>query len=100
MSRKDYERTAAIIAAQNMKNRDRHTMAKQFAAMFQEDNPRFDEHRFMEAAGVRYCILRMYADDRPTRTMRRSVTLGEAQAHCRRDDTRGDGWFDGYDVAA
>lgn len=24
------------------------------------------------------------------------LTLEEAQEHCQRDDTRGDGWFDGY----
>lgn len=23
-------------------------------------------------------------------------TLEEAQAHCQREDTHGDGWFDGY----
>lgn len=25
------------------------------------------------------------------------LTLEEAQEHCSRDDTRGDGWFDGYE---
>ena len=31
------------------------------------------------------------------RTIRSNVTLSEAQAHCRRDDTKGKDWFDGYD---
>ena len=26
------------------------------------------------------------------------LTLEEAQAHCQREDTSGDGWFDGYDL--
>lgn len=26
----------------------------------------------------------------------RGLTLEQAQAHCNRDDTHGDGWFDGY----
>lgn len=29
-------------------------------------------------------------------TMRTGLTLEEAQAHCQREDTHGDGWFDGY----
>lgn len=31
------------------------------------------------------------------RTIRSNVTEAEAQAHCHRKDTKGDGWFDGYD---
>lgn len=26
----------------------------------------------------------------------RGLTLEQAQAHCQRDDTHGEGWFDGY----
>lgn len=29
-------------------------------------------------------------------TIATGLTLEEAQEHCQRDDTRGDGWFDGY----
>lgn len=31
-------------------------------------------------------------------TIKRGLTLAEAREHCNRDDTKGDGWFDGYDV--
>lgn len=44
-----------------------------------------------------YRIIRFYRDGKRSRTIRGNVTLTEAQEHCRRDDTRGEGWFDGYD---
>jgi hypothetical protein len=44
-----------------------------------------------------YRIIRFRQHGRP-RTMRQRLTLEEAQAHCRRDDTHGPGWFDGYDT--
>jgi hypothetical protein len=31
------------------------------------------------------------------RTLKKGLTLEEAQEHCRREDTSGDGWFDGYE---
>jgi hypothetical protein len=47
---------------------------------------------------VTYKIVRFYRDDnRRTRAIKTGLTLKEAQAHCQRPDTRGDGWFDGYD---
>jgi|AACY02.14.fsa_nt_gi hypothetical protein len=48
-----------------------------------------------------YKIIRMRAVTglRPGRTMKRGLTLEEAQAHCRREDTRKPGvWFDAYTV--
>ncbi len=43
-----------------------------------------------------YKIVRYRRDGGRNRTIRKSVTLTEAQAHCKRPDTRGEGWFDGY----
>lgn len=43
-----------------------------------------------------YEIIRFYQDDRPDEIQRAGMTLFEAQAHCQRPDTKGDGWFDGY----
>jgi hypothetical protein len=30
-------------------------------------------------------------------TIKTGLTLEEAQEHCRREDTHGEGWFDGYE---
>lgn len=42
-----------------------------------------------------YKIVRFFRDEGPE-DRQRGLSLDEAQAHCRRDDTHGDGWFDGY----
>ena len=31
------------------------------------------------------------------RVIKRGLTLEQAQEHCRRESTRGDNWFDGYE---
>lgn len=53
-----------------------------------------------EPAEKLYKVIRFCQDenDPAHRTvLRQGLTLAEAQEHCRRDDTHGDGWFDGYD---
>ena len=47
-----------------------------------------------------YMIKRFYREERPYDVIATGLTLEEAQAHCTRDDTHGDGWFDGYDEEA
>jgi len=44
-----------------------------------------------------YMIIR-FRFDRPSRIIKRGLSLAEAQAHCRREDTHGEGWFDGYEA--
>jgi len=43
-----------------------------------------------------YKIVRFRFND-ASRIVKRGLTLEEAQAHCSREDTRGDSWFDGYE---
>ena len=43
-----------------------------------------------------YSIVRHYRDTTDTDLIDTGLTLLEAQEHCRREDTHGDGWFDGY----
>ena len=45
-----------------------------------------------------YKIVRFYRDfNRKSKIIKTSLTLEEAQEHCQREDTHGDGWFDGYE---
>ena len=44
-----------------------------------------------------YKILRFHFDD-DTEVIQTGLTLEEAQKWCKREDTHGPGWFDGYEV--
>lgn len=48
-------------------------------------------------ADTLYKIVRFKFDE-PNEVVRTGLTREEAEAHCSREDTRGDGWFDGFDV--
>ena len=41
-----------------------------------------------------YKIIRFRFEGK-NRTIKKGLTLEEAQEHCQRDDTKGAGWFDG-----
>lgn len=43
-----------------------------------------------------YKIIRSYREDKPSKEIKKNLTLKEAQEHCSREDTHGEGWFDGY----
>lgn len=48
---------------------------------------------------MKYYIVRIYSPDqnKPSKIIKRGLTLKEAQEWCRRDDTHKAGkWFDGY----
>jgi hypothetical protein len=48
---------------------------------------------------LKYKIVRMFQEDgKPSITIKRGLTLAQARAHCSRKDTKGVGWFDGYDL--
>ena len=56
----------------------------------------------IESAGLleepSYKVIRFYKDySRDSKVILTGLTLEEAQAHCRRTDTRNDEWFDGYE---
>ena len=46
-----------------------------------------------------YSIIRYHQNGENAR-LYTGLTLKEAQEHCQRPDTRGDGWFDGYQEEA
>ncbi len=52
----------------------------------------------MNVSSPTYKIIRRHFDEStPETVVATGLTLDEVQDHCRRDDTHGDGWFDGYE---
>ena len=43
-----------------------------------------------------YKIIRFFQDERESQTIKKGLTLEQAQKHCQDPKTSGNGWFDGY----
>jgi hypothetical protein len=51
-----------------------------------------------DAEDKTYSIIRFFRDsDEESYIVLDGLTLEEVQAHCQREDTHGEGWFDGYE---
>lgn len=46
----------------------------------------------------KYQIVRFFRDGGAREIKETGLSLQEAQAHCNSPESRGDGWFDGYEV--
>jgi len=68
--------------------------------MCNNSEEKFEEKSYTPTSDIpRYKIVRMYRDgNKKARVIKRGLFLWEAQAWCKRDDTKGEGWFDGYDL--
>lgn len=60
-----------------------------------EEIKAFDSHGQEADENQRYNIVRFHFGG-TKEIIETDVSLEEAQAHCNRDDTSGEGWFDGY----
>jgi len=54
------------------------------------------KHKKKKNSMKTYKIIKFTFNGSP-RLITRGLTLEEAQAHCSRDDTHGEGWFHGYE---
>ena len=45
---------------------------------------------------MKYKIIRFFQDERESQTIKKGLTLEEAQEHCNDTKTEGIDWFDGY----
>jgi hypothetical protein len=55
----------------------------------------FDQPIVPEPDDITYTIVRFKFNE-GHEMIKEGVTLEEAQEHCERDDSRGEGWFDGW----
>ena len=92
MTRKDFELLAEFAVAELEAQQ-----ARELSKLLVKHYPNFNESKWCEAADVTFHIIRTYDSDRPSERIESGMTLKEAQTHCRRVDTHGEGWFDGYD---
>ena len=94
MTKKDYE-LLATFARDNLDNAQRVLLGE----TLRSQNINFDQRKWAVWCNVKYKITRFYYSDARHRTIKKNMSLSEAQRHCSSPSTRKEGvYFDGYEV--
>ncbi len=88
---------SAVVEAEN-KDKAKEIFDELGADEFTEEPDRRLENFQIEEMKKTYKIIRFYRNGNKNRkTIKTGLSFEEAKEHCTREDTHGDGWFDGFE---